>query len=159
MQEQKREQRARFRRGKRNDTVSPDRLERPEDPELHMCSLSLSPAATNAAPALYRSSTGDRDRRPMSTDARTLEEPAKRRLRLRRRPLLLICAAVAALATGWSVTHSASSRHTTATFEYDATPVTYVVPAGVCRIRIEADGAAGGGAGTAGSQAPVPVRS
>jgi hypothetical protein len=70
---------------------------------------------------------------------------------LRRRHLVVAAIAVAAVAA-WRLPSAPWSGHIVTTrFDFVGRPQVYVVPAGICRIRIEAIGAAGGPGGTAGT--------
>ncbi len=74
--------------------------------------------------------------------------PHGRRLRWRR----LVVAATGIAVPLWLLTVAAPNAHTVTTaFAFTGTSQPYVVPANVCRIRIEAIGAAGGEGGTAGT--------
>ena len=61
-----------------------------------------------------------------------------------------IVLAVAAVAVGGWVLNRSEPRVATG-FEFTGSPQTYVVPAGICRLRVDIVGAAGGPGGTAGS--------
>lgn len=63
----------------------------------------------------------------------------------RPRPRYVAVAAIAALIPAWMLS-SPGSRVVTS-FEFTGSPQEYVVPSGICRIRIDAVGAAGGGQG------------
>jgi hypothetical protein len=82
----------------------------------------------------------------MGKGAPTLDRPPHV---LRPRALLVfVCIGAAA----WFVYDARPADNTIeAKFGFAGVPETYVVPAGICRIRIEAVGAAGGSAGTAGT--------
>ena len=78
--------------------------------------------------------------------------PRRRNLRWR---LLLISAILVGVVPFWLVSLAASNTHTVSTaFAFTGSPGSYVVPADVCRLRIEAIGAAGGEGGTAGTPGP-----
>ncbi len=71
-----------------------------------------------------------------------------RRQRNVRRSSLVIAAVVVA-APAWLLAGASSS--VVREFEFTGSPQSYVVPAGICRVRVEVVGGAGGGAGTAGA--------
>jgi Glycine rich protein len=101
-------------------------------------------------PALHRRSTDARDARGVSSHASTLEEPAKRRLRPRVRRVAGAACVAAVVVGGWAARRPDSDR-VVVSFAYRGTPAVYVVPVTVCRVRIDLVGAAGGGAGAAGT--------
>src|ERR1051325_7542606 len=78
-------------------------------------------------------------------------QPTSRRRRNLRWHHLLISAILVAVPL-WLVSFAKSNTHTVTTaFAFTGGPVSYVVPADVCRLRIEAIGASGGESGTAGT--------
>src|SRR4051812_36933085 len=81
---------------------------------------------------------------------RTTHTASPRPLGLRWRRVV-IAAIVLGVPVG-AVAFSASNAHTVTTaFDFTGEPAPYVVPANVCRVRIEAIGASGGGGTTAGA--------
>ena len=108
--------------------------------------------ARPATPPLYRCSTGQAHACEMDANApgsivwpigwrRHTTSPHRRNLRW---SLLLISAILVGVVSFWLVSFAASNAHTVSTaFAFTGSSGLYVVPADVCRIRIEAIGAVG----------------
>lgn len=82
-------------------------------------------------------------------DGRVWPTTTQRRWSLRWR--YLVIAAVAVAVPAWQLAAASNAHRITTAFAFTAGTQTYIVPAGVCRIRIEAIGASGGEGGTAGT--------
>ena len=143
------------RRARGNDALIENDLERPEEEDLHGGNALTRCRATEygAIPALYLASTDDAHPAPMGTGAPTPDRPsspseARRRHVLRpRRTLIFAC-----IAAETSFVFAGGPANHTSGEKCGFTGAPSVVPAGICRIRIEAVGAAGGGEGTAGAR-------
>jgi len=79
--------------------------------------------------------------------------PTSRERKSHRKPLLLFASPCVVLA-GWLLSAQLGTPSTTTVYDFTGTPQTYVVPPAICRLRIEAIGAAGGSQGTAGTPGP-----
>ena len=162
MEQQNREERLGLRRAQRYGVAFGESFERPEDAELHRDSRpNVAPGSRRderAAPALYRLSTAGghccgaaRDGGIEMTASLGWRIPARweRRWSVGRRAVAV--AAVLVVPT-WGARNGGFRRaRGRERVEFTGAPQACLVPAGVCRVRIEAVGAAGGERGTAGS--------
>jgi len=153
--ERLREQRALLRCARGNDAIVDDDLEGPAEEDLQGGNAFSTRRCTTeygAIPALYLASTDDAHPAPMGTGAPTFYRPSSprgvRRRHVLRTRRMLVFACIAAEA--WFVSGAGPADHTIGEkCDFTGALESSVVPAGICRIRIEAVGAAGGGEGTA----------